>query len=156
MASALDFKKINKTIKIFAVVQCVLVALLVFMAVNFQGKLKAIGREPRFMSGVMAAFVVQLLLFYPIFRFAGKEAESDVWLVGRTLSQAETKEYMKKRRWSNIVKMSTFGFYIIFIMAAPPEPLVLSVIYYSFILTILTYLQCYNFAAKKLKRQSGQ
>lgn len=156
MTNVQDFKRINKTVKIFTVVQCVLVALLVFMAMNFQAKLQAVGRAPRFMSGVIAAFVVQMLLFYPIFRFASKEADRDVSLVGKTLTQEETKEFIKKKRWADVIKMSTFGFYIIFILAAPADPFVLSVIFYSFILTILTYLQCYNFIVKKLKKEKGE
>jgi len=155
MAATLDNKKLNKTLKIFAVAQAGLLALLVFMAVNFQGKLQLLGRSPQFMSGVIAASVIQLLLFYPIYKFAAKEVARDLALFGSTPTPEESKAYNKKKRWSDVIKMAVFGFFSIFLLAAPSDPLVLSVIYYSFILTILTYLQSYNFAAKRLGRGSA-
>ena len=155
MAAILDSKKINKTIKIFAVAQAGLVALLIFMAVNFQEKLLVVGRGHQFMKGVIASFVIQLLLFYPIYQFAAKEVARDLALFGSTPTPEEGKAYNKKKRWSDVIKMSVFRFFFIFLLAAPADPLALSVIYYSFILTILTYLQCYNFAAKRLGRGSS-
>lgn len=157
MAVSLDLKKINKTIKIFAIAQFGLIALLIYTAVNFQNKLQMVGRGQQFMVTVIAAFVIQLVAFYPIFKFAGKEADRDFSLIGRTLDKEETKAFTKKKRWADVIKMSVFGFYFIFMVAAPTDPVVLSVIYYSFVLTILTYLQSYNFSAKKLaKRVPGK
>jgi hypothetical protein len=155
MPSTLDAKKVSKTIKIFAVVQFGLMALLVYTAVMFQQRLQMIGKGNTFMSGVIAASVIQLLLFYPIYRFAGKEADRDLTLTASNLTKEELKAISKKKRFSDIIKMSTFGFYLVFILAAPRVPLVMSIIFYSFILTILTYLQCYNFAAKRLMKGSN-
>ncbi|QWV93411.1 hypothetical protein KP004_19955 [Geomonas oryzisoli] len=152
MAATLDLKKINKTIKIFAVAQFGLIALLVYTAVNFQQRLQALNRGYRFMNGVLYAFVIQMLLFYPIYRFAAKEAERDIDLAGKTPTQEEAKEFAKKKRWTDVTKMSVLGFYFIFALAAPSDPFILSVIIYSFLLTILTYLQCYSFAVKKASR----
>ena len=156
MAKNLNTSKLSKTSKIFGLVQFGLVALLVYMAVNFQHKLTLMGRANNFMHGAIAAAVIQLLLFFPIKKFAAKEADRDLYLASAVLTKEEVKEYTKKKRWSDIIKMSTFGFFIIFILAAPTDPLVLSVIYYSFILTILSYLQCYNFAAKKLVKEQAE
>ncbi|HJV36815.1 hypothetical protein [Geomonas sp.] len=155
MTNALDFRKLNKTIKIFGVVQFGLVALLVYMAVNFQAKLRAINLEYRFMHGVLAAVAFQALMFYPIYKFAGKEAERDLALTAPKLSKAETDALAKQKKWSDIIKIATLGFFVVFVMAAPSAPFILSIIYYSFILTILTYLQCYNFAARKLKDKAN-
>lgn len=152
MADTLDLKKLNKTIKIFAVAQFGLIAILIYTAVNFQQRLQAIGRGYRFMNGVIYAFVIQMIVFYPIFRFASKEAERDFSLVCGTLNQEQTKEAAKKKRWADVVKIAAMGFYFIFALAAPPEPFLLSIIMYSFLLTILTYLQCYSFAMKKLTK----
>jgi len=142
--------------KIFAVVQFGLIALLVYMAVNFQVKLRMLGRAHNFMHGVIAASIIQLIVFFPIKKFAAKEADRDLFLASATLTKEEIKIYTKKKRYSDIVKMSTFGFFVIFIVAAPADPLALSVIYYTFVLTILTYLQCYNFAAKKLMKEQAR
>lgn len=153
MTSTSGVNKLKKTMKIFAVVQVGLMALLVYTAVNFQGQLRLMGRAHHFMYGVIAASLIQLVLFFPIKMFAAKEADRDLYLSTATLSKEEIKIYSKKKRYSDIAKMSTFGFFIIFSLAAPTDPLVLSVIFYSFVLTILTYLQCYNFAAKKLMQK---
>lgn len=153
MPGTARFKKIKKTMGIFAVVQFLLIALLVYMAVNFQAKLRLLHREHNFMQGVIATFIIQLAFFYPIYRFAAKEADRDLSLTGNSLSKEEIKAVGKKKRFADIIKIATFGFFVIFIMAAPADPLILSVLYYSFILTILTYLQCYNFAAKKLMKE---
>jgi len=144
-----QFSKLKKTMKIFAVVQAGLIALLVFMAVNFQTKLRLLHREHNFMQGVVFSFVVQLVLFYPIYRFAGKEAERDLALASNP-STAEINAIFKKKRFADVLKVSVFLFFLVFIIASPADPQALSIIYYSFVLTILTYLQCYNFAAKKL------
>lgn len=154
MTTGSDFKRIRKTIKIFAVVQIGLMALLAFVAVNFQAKLNAIGRGRNFMQGVVAAFVIQVILFYPIYRFALKEADRDLSLIGN-LSKEEVKAVGKKKRFADIVKISVFGFFVVFILAAPADPMVLSILFYSFILTILTYLQCYNFASRKLMKEQS-
>ena len=153
--TTLDFKRTSKTIKIFAVVQFGLVALLAYTAFIFQQQLLMLGRGNNFMFAVIAASLVQLLFFFPIKKFAAKEADRDLYLATTTLSKEETKAFSKKKRFSDIVKMSTFGFFVIFLVAAPADPFVLSVIYYSFILTILSYLQCYNFAAKRLVKKGS-
>jgi hypothetical protein len=149
MSTTMEYGKMNKVIRIFGVVQLGLVALLVYMAVNFQEKLRMVGREYRFMHGVVASFVVQLIILYPMFKFAEKEAQRDLALT-RNPTRDQAKVLAKQKRMADILKISGLGFFVIFIMAAPGDPFILSVIYYSFILTILTYLQCYNFAARKL------
>ena len=157
MPTTPGINKLKKTMKIFAVVQLGLLALLIYMAMNFQAQLQMIGRGHNFMVGVIAASVIQLILFFPIKKFAAKEADRDLYLSTTTLSKEEMKVYSKKKRYSDIAKMCTFAFYIIFILGMrSPDPVVLSVVYYSFVLTVLTYLQCYNFAAKKLMREPGE
>ena len=155
MSSMLQVKRVSKTIKIFAVVQFALVAMLVYMAVLFQEKLRSLGRANNFMHGVVAASIIQLLLLYPIKKLAAKDAERDLRLTTDNPTKEELKAISKNKRFSDVIKMSTFGFFAIFILAAPGDPLVMSVIYYSFVLTILSYLQCYNFAAKRqIKEQA--
>jgi hypothetical protein len=152
MAASVDLKKMNKTLKIFAVAQFGLIAILIYTAINFQQRLQALNRGYRFMHGVIYSFGIQLLLFYPIFKFASREAERDFNWSGKTPNPEETKEFTKKKRWADVVKISVMGFYFIFALAAPGDPFILSVIIYSFLLTILTYLQCYSFAIKKLSK----
>jgi Mn2+/Fe2+ NRAMP family transporter len=153
MPGTLNFKKVGRTIKIFAVAQLGLIAMLVFVAIQFQAQFRARGGASSFMQAVMVSFVIQMALLYPIFKFSSKEAERDLALTATNLSTEEVKALTKKKRFSDMVKLAVFCFFSMFILQAPNVHLVLSVLYFSFILTILTYLQCYNFAAKKLMRQ---
>lgn len=154
MPGTLNFKKVGRTIKIFAVAQFGLVAMLVYMAILFQEKFRINGKPNSFMYAVIGTFVIQLAIFYPINKFAAKEAERDLSLTSTNLGNDEIKALSKKKRYSDIIKFSVFLFYTMFILQAPSIPLILSVLYFSFILTILTYLQCYNFAAKKLIKEN--
>jgi len=153
MQASVDFKRIGRTIKIFAVAQFGLVAMLVYMAILFQQKLRLIGRSHNFLQAVIVTLVIQLALFYPINKFAGKEVERDLALTGTGLSKEELKALTKKKRMADVIKGAVLGFFGMFIAKAPGDPLVLSVLFFSFILTILTYLQCYNFAAKRLMKK---
>ena len=153
MPDGLNFKKVARTIKIFAVAQIGLVAMLVFVAIQFQEQFRTKSGGSGFMHAVIVSFVIQLALFYPINKFSGKEAERDLALTSTNLGNDEIKALSKKKRFSDIIKFSVFCFFTMFILQAPSVHLVLSVLYFSFILTILTYLQCYNFAAKKLIKQ---
>jgi len=155
MPGTTNFKKVARTIKIFAVAQVGLVAMLVYMAILFQEKFRTTGRGSGFTYAVVASFVIQMLFFYPINKFSGKEAERDLTLTSTNLGKDEIKALSKKKRYSDIIKFSVFCFFTMFILQAPSVPLVLSVLYFTFILTILTYLQCYNFAAKKLMKQGS-
>jgi membrane protein involved in colicin uptake len=53
MPAVFDFKKLRRLIKIYAVVQVVLVALLVFVAMNFQAGLAGMGRGELFMKSII-------------------------------------------------------------------------------------------------------
>jgi len=158
MPGTLNFKKVAKTIKIFAFAQVGLMAMLVYVAMLFQKQFLADNRTDYFMYSVIASFLIQLALFYPIYKFSGKEAERDLFLTSSNLNTEEIKVLSKKKRYSDIIKFSVFCFYTMFILQAPGKNapgnhLVLIVLYFSFILTVLTYLQCYNFAAKKFMKQ---
>lgn len=158
MPGTLNFKKVAKTIKIFAFAQVGLMAMLIYVAMLFQKQFLVDNRSDYFMYSVIASFLVQCVLFYPIYKFSAKESERDLSLTASNLNTEEIKVLSKKKRYSDIIKFSVFCFYTMFILQAPGKNapgshLVLIVLYFSFILTVLTYLQCYNFAAKKLMKQ---
>ena len=153
MPGTLNFKRVARTIKIFAVAQLGLVAMLVYMAILFQEKFRIIGKADGFMYAVIISLVFQLVIFYPINKFSGKEAERDLSLTSTNLGKEEIKALSKKKRYSDIAKFSVFCFFTMFILQAPSIPFILSILYFSFILTVLSYLQCYNFAAKKVMKQ---
>jgi hypothetical protein len=150
MAKAFDFKKMRTFIKIYGVVQVVLIGLLVFMAIHFQVVLQA-----RFFLSVIVTLAIQLALFYPINRFAAKEAEREVETSVIGLSAEELKALRSKRMLADAIKWAVLIFFITFLLRAPNHPLFMSMIYFSFIVTMLTYFQCYNFSAKRLMKEKS-
>ena len=155
MAKHYEFKKLRTFIKIYGIVQIVLIGLLVYMAVYFQAGLLAEGMPQRFFKCIIASFLIQLALFYPINRFAASEAarEIDSSLVG--LSAEELKVFRNKRMLGDTIKWAVFIFYIIFFYKAPQNKTILCVTFFSFILTVLTYLQCFNFSAKRRMKEKN-
>lgn len=156
MATGFDFKKLRRTITIYAVVQAVLIALLIYVAINFQAGLAAAGRNPLFMKSIITTLLMQLALFYPIYKFAGREARLAVDSIQEGLTPDELKTQRNKRMVGDVIKSGIFCFYLAFIMmvsskiSAPvPKMFVLSMIFFNFILTYLCYFQCFNFVAKK-------
>lgn len=147
MARTYDGSKLRKLIKIYTAVQAILVILLVFMAINFQGGLAAEGRPERFLHSVIAAIVLQLLVFYPLKRFAAGEVERDLESTAGNLSDDEVKSIRHKRIFGDYLKASIVIFYLTFAWLAPKDRFILSTIFISFIFTLLTYFQCYNFLA---------
>jgi hypothetical protein len=153
MASSFDFRKLRRLINIYAVVQVVLVALLIYVAIIFQAGLQAEGRAPRFLHSVIATLVIQLALFYPINKFAGREAKREVAALAPGLTPEELKSQRNKRLFGDVIKMSVFIFFATFIYRAPKDRFFLSIVFFSFILTVLSYFQCFNFAAKREMRE---
>ena len=152
MKSVFDFKKIRRLITIYAVVQVALVGLLIYMALYFQASFQASPFPNRFLKSVIATLVIQLALFYPINKFACKEVEREVNACAGGLTPEELKGLRNKRLFGDVIKMSVFIFFGTFIYRAPKNNFILSIMFFSFILTILSYFQCFNFAARREMR----
>ena len=151
MAKVFDFKKLRIFIKIFGVVQLLLIGLLVYMAFIFQALL-----PKGFNFSVLATLVIQIALFYPVYRFAVREATRDIESSAVGLTGDELKKFRTSRMISDTCKWAYFIFYAIFAYKAPNEiKQVLCIMVFSFILTTLTYFQCYNFVAKRLMKEKS-
>lgn len=150
MPAGFDFKKIQRLIKIHVVVQLLLACLLVYIALQFQAAL-----GPLFWKSVIITMVIQLVSFYPINFFAGKEAKREIAATAASLTPAEFKSQRTKRIIGEVIKMAVFAFFLIFAWSAPTTAnvqanrFVQSLIFLNFILTYLAYFQCFNFAAKR-------
>jgi phage-related holin len=149
MAQAPDYNRLRKMTKIYLVIQVFLVILLVFMALNFQAKMLAEGVSQRFLHSVVAAVMIQLALFYPIKRFAGNEAEREIEALTPGLDAARVKSLRTRRMIADVAKMGVFVFFVTFVARAPKVLFIQSLIFFTFILTFLTYFQCLGFALKK-------
>ena len=149
MANSFDLKKLRRLITIYGVVQIFLIVLLIAMAIYFQAGLQAKGMPQLFMKSVLATLVIQLTLFYPINKFAANQAKREVDSCADNLTPEQHKSFRTKRMIGDMVKAAVVVFFVTFILRTPANLFIYSVIFFSFLLTILSYLQCYNFASKR-------
>lgn len=158
--SQFDFKRLNRTIVIYRVVQFLLLALLIAMVLIFQGRYGALGKPDHFIKSIVAAILSQVVMFYPIYRLALRDAGVEMDSSVSGLSDDILKALRKKRLMGDLWKMSLIVFYVFFIMRAPGAekagtPFFQSTSMFSFLLIFLTYFQCFNSSAKnKMKQKS--
>jgi hypothetical protein len=151
----LDFKRLNRLMMIYRIVQTMLVALLFYMALNFQHHFSLKGRPDQFIKSILIAIVFQLIAVFPVYKLAWRDAgiEFDGSVTG--LSGEHLAALRKKRLIGDLWKFCAVAFFIVFVFMAPSAdkaagaPLVLVSILFSFLLTCLMYFQCFNFSAKK-------
>lgn len=141
--------RIKRQMMIYSVLQVVLTGLLLYVAWKFQEVYAAKGALNFFFNSIFLTLCLQILVFYPIYRFAGKEAQGEL-AAQQTTNPDELKVLRQKRIFGDYLKAAVFIFYGTFIVMAPSLTFVLSTAFFSFIATTLTYLQCFNFAMKKL------
>ena len=152
MASAYDFTKLRRLLNIQLVIQIVLVALLVWASWMFQQKL-----ADRFLNCVIFSLVIQLGLFFPLRSLTAKEVDREIASSALGLTPADLQALRRKRVTADVIKSSVFLFFFIFILRLPEKPVILAIAYFTFILTCLSYFQCFNFAARReMRARAGQ
>ena len=147
MNTGFNFTKLRRLTIIYLVVQVFLFILLVFMAMNFQTKLA--GQSPSFLRSIVVTFIIQLALYIPINKFANWEARREAEAAAPALSTAEQKTLRTRRMIGDVTKTSIFFFFVVFFWRAPNNQFILSVIFFTFITTYLSYIQNFNFAVKR-------
>jgi len=156
-----DVKRINRTLMVYRVVQALLIALLTYMAFNFQRLFALRGRPDQFISSIVAAFVVQLILLYPVYRLAWRDAGIEIEGSVPGLSPEQLAALRKKRLLGDLWKCCAVIFFLTFVALAPDQskaigaPMVLSSILFSFLFACLTYCQCFSFSVKKRLKQAS-
>jgi hypothetical protein len=141
--------RIKRQMMIYTVLQVALTGLLLYIAWKFQGVYAAKGALKFFFNSIFLTMFLQILVFYPIYRFASKEAQGEL-AAQQTKNPDELKALRAKRIFGDFLKAAVFIFYATFIIKAPAVTFFVSTAFFSFIATTLTYLQCFNFAMKKL------
>jgi hypothetical protein len=150
-----DFKKLNRQMMIYRIVQSILTGLLVVLAIVFQSRFAALHKPEQFISSVVVSIVVQLLLLYPVYRLAWRDAGVEIEGSAPKLSVEQLTALRKKRLIGDLWKFCGVAFFVVFVTLVPDAkkasgaPLVLASIIFSFLLTCLMYFQCFNFSAKK-------
>lgn len=150
-----NFKKLNRQMMIYRIVQTVLTGLLIVVAITLQGRFVASGKPAQFISSIVAAVVVQLILLYPIYRLAWRDAGVEIDGAQPDLSSEQLAALRKKRLIGDLWKVCGVSFFGVFILLVPDAkksvgayPILASTIF-SFLLACLMYFQCFNFSAKK-------
>ncbi|MFZ4859342.1 MAG: hypothetical protein ACOYL3_23440 [Desulfuromonadaceae bacterium] len=160
--SDLNVKKLQRTMMVNRIVQTVLLALLIYLAINFQALFAQQGKPEQFFSSVVVAVVVQLLLIYPIYKLAWRDVSIEVDSGVAGLTPEQTAALRKKRLLGEMWKVCGIAFFLVFavmipdVKKAPGARLVLASTIFSFLLTCLMYYQCFNFACKKRVTLNGQ
>ena len=154
MASA-DFTKLNRQMRIYRIVQTILTGLLIVLAITFQGRFVALQKPGQFISCIVASIVVQLLLIWPVYKLAWRDAGVEIEGSQPNLSNEQLGALRKKRLIGDLWKFCGVAFFITFVALVPDAKKaagatpVLATTIFSFLLTCLMYFQCFNFSAKK-------
>ena len=155
MAAVYDFKRMKRTMMIYRVVQGILLALLVYMAVSFQNLFAGTGQPRQSLGSIKFTILAQLLLFYPVYRLALRDVGVEVEGSEINLTDEQKAALRKKRLLGDMWKFCGVGFFLAFAVLAPGAEkgggatVFLAATIFSFLLTSLMYFQSYNYCAKK-------
>lgn len=154
-----DFTRLKRLTIIYNVVQVGLFGLFLFMAYNFMLVFARYGLSGYFIKSIGMSVVIQLIMFYPAWWLSRQDLEIEVGtsLVGATPEQLVA--LRRKRMIGDIWKLSVLGAFVVFVTMVPGvdkgrgAALILSVAYFGFLLTSLTYFQCFNYHAKRRRNE---
>jgi hypothetical protein len=158
--ASIDFKKLNRQMMIYRIVQTILTALLFVLAITFQGQFSALGRASQFIGSIVTAIMIQLILIWPVYKLAWRDAGIEIEGLAPNLTTEQQAALRKKRLIGDLWKFCGIAFFVVFVALAPDAkksvgaiPVLASTIF-SFLLTCLMYFQCFNFSAKKRMKQN--
>ncbi|MBC7962819.1 MAG: hypothetical protein H7Y05_07735 [Steroidobacteraceae bacterium] len=155
-----EFKKLKRQMLLYRVVQTILVGLLVFLAMNYQGLFTLRGKPEHFISSLVAAIVIQLLLIYPVYKLAWRDVGIEIEGTATGLTSEQLTALRRKRLIGDLWKFCGVAFFIVFVALIPDAKKAagatwfLATTIFSFLLTCLMYFQCFNFSAKKQLKET--
>jgi hypothetical protein len=150
MATNANYGRLRKTLKIYLVIQIALVLLLIGMAYFFLGKFAEMGNYRPFMFGIGLAVVVQLLMFWPIRKFAAYESDREIESCRLDLTPERMKALRTKRMVGDVIRSAVIIFFLVFVGILPKGVAgIYWPVFLSFIFTFLSYFQCMSFALKR-------
>jgi predicted membrane protein len=158
--ASIDFKKLNRQMMIYRIVQTVLIGLLIVVAIMFQGQFTAIGKPELFLRSIVFAIVIQGCLIWPVYKLAWRDVSVEIEGLQPKLTPEQLAALRKKRLIGDLWKFCGVAFFVVFVALIPDAKKsvgtipVLAITIFSFLLTCLMYFQCFNFSAKKRIKQS--
>jgi len=141
--------RLRRTLLIHRIVQVALCVLLIYMALHFQQLFQAKGTPQVFRNSLLTTLLVQFALFFPLRHFAANEARRELAVAAAGGDVERHKQLRQQRLIGDTLKGAVFLGFAAFILLAPPATFVLSTAFFSFIVTVITYLQCFNFAVRR-------
>lgn len=144
--------RLKRLIIIFRVVQVFIFGLFLYMAYHFQQLFRAKGMPQVFLNSLITALVLQLLLFYPIRQLAAHEARREAASQVPDLSPEALKELRHQRIFADLIKATVFLSFTVFILLAPSATFIMSTALFCFLIAVLTYAHCFNFALSRQVR----
>jgi len=153
--ASIDFKKLKRQMLIYRVVQTILTGMLILLAIVFQSRFAALNRPELFIRSILFSIVGQLVLIWPVYKLAWRDAGVEIEGSAPKLSTEQQGALRKKRLIGDLWKFCGVAFYVVFVMLMPDAKKavgatpVLAITIFSFLLTCLMYFQCFNFSAKK-------
>lgn len=151
MAQTFDFTRLRRLTVIHGVVQAFLLVLLAGTSYVFLAKMPA----DSFMNTVIRTVVIQLILFYPIYKLGASDAEREVAAAASGLSAEELMGLRRKRVFSDILKGAIIIFFFTFALKSPDSAPIQFMILAIFLFSYLAYFQCFNHVAKRQMREKG-
>lgn len=149
MHENIALRRLRRTLLIHRIVQSLLCVLLVIMALHFQQLFAEKGMPHVFRNSLLTTLLLQIVLFFPLRHFADKEARRELAAAAMQATAEQQKQLRQQRLFGDILKGAVFLGFSVFIMIAPPVTFVLSTALFCFIVTVITYLQCFNFVIRR-------
>lgn len=153
--ASVDFKRLNRQMMIYRIVQTILTAMLVLMAIVFQRKFALLQQPNLLYNSIGIAVLAQLTMIWPVYKLAWRDADDAIAGLVPGLTKEQQAALRKKRLIGDLWKFCGVGFFMTFIVLAPDAKksdasvTIMASTIFSFLLICLTYFQCFNFSAKK-------
>jgi len=149
MYEPIAVRRLQRTLLIHRIMQILLCILLIYMALHFQQLFLARGMPQVFRNSLLTTLLLQFIVFLPLHRFANREARRALAAAARQVTAEQQRQLRQQRLFGDILKGAVFLGFAVFIIIAPPATVVLSTAFFCFIVTVVTYLQCFNYSVRR-------
>jgi hypothetical protein len=154
-----NFIRLKRLTIINNVVQVGLLGLLLFMTYNFLIVFARYGMQDAIFRSIGFAVCIQLVMMFPAWWLSKRDVEIEIESALAEITPDQQLALRRRRMLGDIWKISALGAFVVFIFMMPSvdkgrgASVILSIAYFAFLLVSLTYFQCFNFIAKKRRKE---